>query len=190
MTGPNTPPIQIRFATLVLLISTGAMILVSSALMYVSFAESRNAIQRETTRLLGVQSLAANFSLNSELNAAAQQIRELSTLPETIEMLEAESPEMILNFVRRHQVTSGAKNVDLLVATSLRREIRAIASTPFSVTSGLVDLAVEMPLREHEWRIVQHSGNGREPAIALFTTSRSPTGIPAWWSVCSMGPMR
>lgn len=170
MTGTYTPPIQIRFATLVLLISTGAMILVSSALMYVSFAESRNAIQRETTRLLGVQSLAANFSLESELNAAAQQIREVSTHPETIDMLEAGNPEKLLNFVQRHQLTGGVKNVDLLVATSLQREIKAIASTPFSVTSSLIELAIELPWHEHEWRIVQHSGNGLEPAIALFTT--------------------
>ncbi|MEQ9200501.1 MAG: histidine kinase dimerization/phospho-acceptor domain-containing protein, partial [Rhodospirillales bacterium] len=165
-------PFQISFTTVVLLISAGAIIIVSTILMYISQSIGQEAIRRETLRLLEVQSRSAGLFLETELAFAEMQIDRLSADPRILQAMRADDPEAFREIILEPDTGLLNGKIDLFAITTLQKEFRASALSPFSTSDSLLESAIEQPWEEGVWRLTtgRMPGDSRGPVTAAFTT--------------------
>lgn len=166
------PQFQISFTTVVLLISVGALITVSSILMYLSQSVGHEAIRRETLRLLEVQSRSGSLFLDTELAFAGLQVRELSSDPRVLESVLNDDPQTFHNVATRPKFGLLNGKVDLFTITTLQKGFWATARSPFSTSDDLIESAIEQGWKEGRWRLTtgKMPGSDGVPTIAAFIT--------------------
>ncbi len=165
-------PFQVSFTTVVLVLSVGALITVSSILMYLSQSVGHEAIRRETLRLLEVQSQSGQLFLNTELAFSGSQVRQISADSRVLESVLNDDPQSFRNIAALPEFGLLNGKVDLFTITSLQKSFWATARSPFSTSDDLLESAVEQTWEEGRWRLVSGKipGSDGVPRVAAFIT--------------------
>jgi PAS domain S-box-containing protein len=171
MDGERKREYGVGFATLVLAMSIGALLVVSLILILLSRQLGNEAIRTETRRALEVQSRSAELFLEFELHRVERQISELAATPALLEAIENDDQPTFAAIAGTPRFGMLSGNADLYVVTSLAGDFRMMAHSPLSLSQNLTAIATSQTWNEGEWRIAVNKLPGHPMVAAAFTTN-------------------